>query len=378
MMGKKIIYGIIAAVILIVFLHFIFFIIYSARPTPYLYEVYKDYFPIGVSCKKSKTISEADILQHFNSITPEYEMKWGTMEPGEEKGEYFYDDADNLIAWARENNKIMRGHALVWYQNVPKWLEKEATSKERVYELLEERIETVMTRYGDDVIYCWDVVNEAIVDSPTQEQLDSGDIYRTKDNEPWRFEEDAPNTRFDFGGMCGKDYIWESFRIADRVCQENGYDDMKLYYNDWFLNVPLKREACVQMVEDMQADGVRIDGIGMQGHYYLDDYKKDKYQFVKNFEDAVKAYTGLGVDVQITELEINSSSRLNIIDRKLQAEVYGKIFEICRKYSQPWKVGAGTVTNVTLWGSVDWDGHYSYLFNSNHKPKDAYFEIIDF
>lgn len=206
---KKIIYAtIICVLICAIVLAAIMF-----RPIPYLYEVYADYFPIGVSCKKSRTVSDADLLPHFNSITPEYEMKWGIMEPGDERGEYFYEDADNLVAWARENGKMMRGHALVWYQNVPKWLESEATSKERVFELLEERIETVMTRYGDDIIYCWDVVNEALVDTPTQEQLDSGDIYRTKENEPWRFGEDASNTRFDFGGMCGKDYIWQSFRL---------------------------------------------------------------------------------------------------------------------------------------------------------------------
>lgn len=162
------------------------------------------------------------------------------------------------------------------------------------------------------------------------------------------------------------------------MCKEYGYDDMKLFYNDWFLNIPLKREACVQMVRDMQADGVRIDGIGMQGHYYLEDYVNDKDGFVKNFEDAVRAYTGLGVDVQLTELEVNVSGSMDRNTESLQAELYGKIFEICRKYSKPWCEGAGTVTNITLWGVADWDGYYSFLFNTSHRPKKAYYEVTDF
>lgn len=374
-MLKKVISGCFA-IFIIVFTILIF--AFDASPIPYLQDVYKDYFSIGVCCKKSKIVQEYDLLNHYNSITPEYEMKWGINEPGSEKGTYFYDDADNLVKWAKENNKKMRGHALVWYQNVPKWFEKEATTKEKTLQLIEERINQLMTRYGDDVIYCWDVVNEAIIDAPTQEQVDSNDFYRSAENEPWRFGDDKPNTRFDFLGICGKDYIFESFKIADKVCQENNYDEMKLFYNDWFLNNPLKRDACVKMVKDMQENNVRIDGIGMQGHYYLSDYKANKEQYIKDFEDAIKAYTSLGLDVQITELEIFVDYMPSVSDLNLQAELYGKIFEICRKYSTPWQEGVGKVSNVTLWGSVDSIGKSYYLFNANHTPKSAFYEIIDF
>ena len=348
----------------------------SYEPVPYLCDVYSDYFPIGTCCKKSIIESYGDILNHFNSVTPEYEMKWGIMEPGE-KGEYNYAEADNIVNWARQNDKIVRGHPLIWYQNVPSWFEEEATDKERVLELIDERIENTMTHFGDDVIYCWDVVNEALVDDPTEEQLASGEFYRSRENDPDRFGDGHTTKRYDFYGVCGRDYIWRSFSTADEVCREYGYDDMQLFYNDWFMHIPNKRDACVQMVKDMQADGVRIDGIGMQGHYWLSDYKEDKDAFVKNIEDAIKAYTGLGLDVHLTELEVIVGKSL-FGKEKEQAELYGKIFDICRKYSTPWKEGAGTVTSVTLRGAVDTSEKKNYIFKSNHRPKKAYYEITDF
>lgn len=344
---------------------------------PLLRDVYSDYFLIGTSCKKSKIEAQSDLLAHFNSVTPEYEMKWGIMEP-DVKGEYNWAEADNVVAWAKDNGKVVRGHSLIWYQNVPAWLEEEATDKERTLELIDEHIETVMTHFGDEVVYCWDVVNEAIVDSPTAEQVASGDFYRTEENDPERFGDGFSSPRFDFGGMCGRDYVFQAFRSADRVCREYGYDDMKLFYNDWFMYVPLKRDAFVEMVGDMRAEGVRIDGVGMQCHLWLSDYLADKQTFLSDIEQAIKTYTALGLEVQITELEVIVGENLSREQEEQQAELYGKVFEIFRKYASPWQEGAGCITNVTLWSMADDAAVKNYVFDINHKPKKAYYQITDF
>ena len=340
-----------------------------------LCDVYSDYFKIGAATSSGSLKYEEDVLTNFNSITSTYEMKWGALEP--QSGKYTYGGADRLMQWASEQDVSVRGHCLVWYRNVPDWVTEAAVDKQTALDLIDSHIRKTMTHFGDDVIYCWDVVNEALVDDPTEEQLASGEFYRSRENDPDRFGDGHTTKRYDFYGVCGRDYIWRSFSTADKVCREYGYDDMQLFYNDWFMHIPNKRDACVQMVKDMQADGVRIDGIGMQGHYWLSDYKEDKDAFVKNIEDAIKAYTGLGLDVHLTELEVIVGKSL-FGKEKEQAELYGKIFDICRKYSTPWKEGAGTVTSVTLWGAVDTSEKKNYIFKSNHRPKKAYYEITDF
>jgi endo-1,4-beta-xylanase len=145
----------------------------------------------------------------------------------------------------------------------------------------------------------------------------------------------------------------------------------------------------------LQKDGIAIDGVGMQAHYRLPAYTADKETFMQNFEDSVKAFTELGVNVQITELDISiyesstsvsASDGLTTEDEYAQAEMYGKIFEICRKYSTPWKTGAGVVNCVTTWGIADDSSSlnsssrkdYPLLFDRDHKPKRAYYEVSTF
>lgn len=381
-------------------------------------DAYSDYFVIGVSGKSSVFTNYKDLLFNFNSMSPEYDMKWNQTEHSE--GEFSYDSLDSFMENAAANDMGVRGHTLIWYQSTPKWVHDKLgnackldengvpvteerggktvrisdtqPNRELGLEVMRNRIESIMTYLGDESVYCWDVVNEALLpqsdaEEPlTTEKIENGEIFRNGVNDARHFGKDQTDPcsdatvywRMDWQTIIGNDFVQQAFAMADEVAKENGYDDMKLFYNDWFLNIPLKREACVQMVRDMQADGVRIDGIGMQGHYYLEDYVNDKDGFVKNFEDAVRAYTGLGVDVQLTELEVNVSGSMDRNTESLQAELYGKIFEICRKYSKPWCEGAGTVTNITLWGVADWDGYYSFLFNTSHRPKKAYYEVTDF
>lgn len=339
-----------------------------------LCDVYSDYFKIGAATSSGSLKYEEDVLTNFNSITSTYEMKWGALEP--QSGKYTYGGADRLIQWASEQDVSVRGHCLVWYRNVPDWVTEAAVDKQTALDLIDSHIRKTMTHFGDENIYCWDVVNEALHDSITEEQLESGNLYRNaKDDERHFAREDV----FDWYAVCGDDYIAQAFRTAAQVCDENGYTEMQLFYNDYLLNQPRKRDACVQMVKELQAEGVRIDGIGMQAHYSLSSYTSDKKGWIKDFEAAVKAYTGLGLDVHITELDIDTGEKqLSEETEKLQAEMYGKIFDVCRKYSKPWKSGAGCVTSVTTWGVKDSEGNCKYLFDAEGNPKAAVNEITYF
>lgn len=233
------------------------------------------------------------------------------------------------------------------------------------------------------MFYCWDVVNEALANLPTQAQVDSGEFYRTGN--------EALGTNCgDWYALCGNDFIKEAFRAADAARERLGLD-VKLYYNDYGLNIPVKREACLKMVNELLAEGIAIDGIGMQGHYYIGDFS------MPEFENSVKAFTELGLDVQVTELDISiypygPSDAIMTSCRKsdaIQASMYGGIFEIYREYSEPWKEGAGRVTGITVWGLAD-DltildkepvanrKNWPLLFDEDHNPKSAYYAVTDF
>ena len=133
----------------------------------------------------------------------------------------------------------------------------------------------------------------------------------------------------------------------------------------------------------------------MQAHYKLSDYLADKDGFMREFENSIVAFTELGVDVQITELDIRVYAnkdepqrfdKLPLDVETAQAEMFGRIFEICRKYASPHRVGTGKVTGITTWGVADANNaqnsamhkEYPLLFSIESTPKKAYYSIIDF
>lgn len=349
-----------------------------------LKDVYKDYFPIGTIMSSSTINRYEDLFPHFNSVTAEYEMKWGQLE--KKQGVCDYTKSDALIAWAKENGKQVRGHTLLWYKSLPTWVAGAATDKETTLALIDRHVKETVKYFGDSV-YVWDVVNEALRNSVTDAQLKNDDYMR---------QGVSGSGTCDWYGICGMDFIKQAFRSADEARQELGLGEkLELFYNDYSLNSPNKREACLKLVKELQKEGIAIDGVGMQAHYRLPSYTKDKAGFLTNFEDSIKAFTALGIDVQITELDIRvyaSSSEPTVYDglplelEIEQGELYGKIFEICRKYATPWKNGAGKVTGVTTWGVADDRSaqssadqkEYPLIFSDGYDKKRAYYEIINF
>ena len=358
-----------------------------------LKEAYQDYFVIGaaVQNKSLQNGKYGDLMKHYSSITAENAMKWKNIEA--EKGVYTFnsqkDSADELVAWAKNNGVGIRGHCLVWYKSLPQWLHDEfyektysKTLKETAYAYIEERIEKMMTRYGSD-IYVWDVVNEALFNSVTADDLVTtsekpyGNIFRTNDN-----MNDSNTDWVDWYKVTGGyEYIAKAFIKAGKVREEYNIQT-QLYYNDYSLNTPEKRQACVNLIKMLKANNAPIDGVGMQGHYKLGDYLEDKEKWLQEFEDSIKAFINAGVDVQITELDIRYEGEDSETKELQQADMYGEIMKICRKYAK--KDNAHGVTGVTFWGVQDgsngaWGSTYKPLpFDSNCEPKKAFYAMTTF
>ena len=209
-----------------------------------LKNVYKDYFTVGVSVNQRNVTTPSQmalIFQEFNSITAENDMKPEPTEPQE--GVFHWERADRIANFCRSQGIKMRGHCLVWHNQIGKWMfddNGQTASKELLLKRLRSHIHKIVSRYKD-VVYAWDVVNEAITDDPQAEN-------------PYR-----PSVLYQ---IAGEDFIRKAFEYAHEA-------DPKalLFYNDYNETDPVKCERICQMVRRMRADGVPIHGIGMQGHY---------------------------------------------------------------------------------------------------------------
>src|SRR5688500_194238 len=308
------------------------------------------------------------IAEQFNSLTTENEMKPDALQ--REKGTFTFDRADKIVAFAKQHDMKVVGHTLVWHQQSPSWMymddNKQPLSREAALENLRNHIHTVVKHYKGKV-HGWDVVNEAVGDS-----------------EPYL--RDTPARK-----AIGDDFVVKAFQFAHEADP-----DAELYYNDYNIERAYKREKGLRLIKELKAAGVRIDGVGIQGHWLLD--KADS----KEIEDGIKAYAALGVKVMITEMDIDPLPRakgggadLSATERegfdaykdglppnvqKELADRYGQLFTTFLKHPQ--------VTRVTLWGVDDgssWLNNWPSKGRTNHpllwdrdlQPKPALTSVVE-
>jgi len=210
------------------------------------------------------------IKEQFNAIVAENCMKSMYLQPKE--GEFYFDEADKFVDFGQQNNMFITGHTLVWHSQAPRWFftdeEGKDVSREVMIERMKNHIFTVAGRYKGK-IKGWDVVNEAV--------LDDGTLRDSK-----------------FLQIIGPDYIRLAFEFAHEADP-----DAELYYNDYSMALPAKRQGVVDLVKSLQEQGVRIDGIGMQGHLNM------QFPSLEEFEKSLLAFSDLGVKVMITELDLS-------------------------------------------------------------------------
>jgi endo-1,4-beta-xylanase len=340
--------------------------------TPSLKQTFKNDFLIGTALS-SQQIEEKDsaaaklVPQQFNAATPENIMKAEIIHPGWDR--YNFDLADKLVAYGKKNDIQITAHTLIWHSQTPSFLRgmKDADS---VKQYFVNHITTVASRY-DGKVYSWDVVNEAL-------------------------NEDGTLRNSIFLQKLGDNYIVEAFRLAQKAAPNT-----KLYYNDYNIEQPKKRAGAIEIIKKIQAAGVRIDGVGIQGHWHADNVP------MENIEQSIKEFSALGIQVAFTELDLsvlpNPGNRPNSADISQTAEynaqinpytkglpdsiqqklavAYANLFKLFLKYKD-------NVSRVTFWGVNDGQSwlngfpvrgrtNYPLLFDRQFNPKPAFYAVID-
>lgn len=362
-------------------------------------DAYKDYFLVGVAVNQRNIENPeqaALVVQEFNSITAENDMKPGEIHPA--PGVWNFEKADKIADFCRKHGIKLRGHNLMWHSQMANWMfydynkkqEKELNakalepitpgqfpsmrrmdkqydgmklvSKDVLYKRMKEHIDTVMNRYKD-VIYCWDVFNEAI-----------------SDNRPMPWQEDQPLRESLFYKIVGSDeYIRKAFEFA-----READPDALLFYNDYNECDPVKSERIYNMVKQMKADGVPIDGIGMQGHYNI--YGPTEEEIAA----ALDKYAEIVDHIHVTELDIrmntemggqlqfsrNEGANISSDMRLLQEAQYDRLFRQLRRH-------ADKVESVTFWNLGDrdsWVGvnNAPLPFDADYKPKNVHRVLTEF
>jgi endo-1,4-beta-xylanase len=348
-----------------------------------LKDAYKDAFLMGTAVNEAivsgrNSEDQAITVKQFNTITAENVMKAEVLNP--RPGVYDFAAADGFVEFGEKHGMFIIGHTLVWHNQTPEWFFKDANGTPNTSEAQIERmrsyIETVAGRYAGKVD-AWDVVNEVI---------DNDGTYRP--------------TTWVKGVGDGDEMVKHAFKFASQYAP-----DTELYYNDFNAWRPAKRDGIVRMVKMLQSAGIRIDGIGIQGHWGL-NFPKTEY-----IEAAIDAYAALGVKVMITELDVD------VLPLTKEGQIIGQSMsepqfqlEEFEQFLDPYKNGLPTevekqltdryaelfgifykksdkLGRVTVWGVNDgmsWKNgypvpartNYPLLFDRNHRPKPAFGAIL--
>ena len=344
---------------------------------PTLKDVFKNDFHIGValsldqiSGKEPKTTEIVE--KHFNSITPENILKWEEVHP--EPNRYNFEAVDRFVEFGEKNKMHIVGHTLVWFHQTPDWVFQDETgkslSRDALLERMKDHIFTVMGRYKGR-INGWDVVNEAI--------SQDGQLRKSKWSE-----------------ILGEEHIIKAFEYAHQADP-----DAELYYNEYDFEMKPKCDGVIRLIKNLKSKGIRLDGVGIQGHWFLD------YPNIEDIENYVLSLSDLGINLMITELDVSAlpfypvdSQAVDIssFDTELQkkynpythelpesvqkdlANRYSELFSLFLKHREKF-------SRITFWAVHDrqsWRNYlpirgrtdYPMLFDRNCKPKPALHAII--
>ncbi|MEU3511867.1 endo-1,4-beta-xylanase [Streptomyces longwoodensis] len=263
--------------------------------------------------------------REFTMVTPENEMKIDATEP--QRGQFNFTNGDRVYNWAVQNGKKVRGHTLAWHSQQPGWMQSLSGSSLR--QAMIDHINGVMAHYKGKIAQ-WDVVNEAYSDDGSGGRRDSN-LQRT-----------------------GNNWIEVAFRTA-RAADPSA----KLCYNDYNIEnwTWAKTQGVYNMVRDFKQRGVPIDCVGFQSHF------NSGSPYNSNFRTTLQSFAALGVDVAITELDIQGAS----------SSTYAAVTNDCLAVSR--------CLGITVWGVRDTDswrsGDSPLLFNGDGSKKPAYTSVLN-
>jgi len=345
-----------------------------------LKDVYKNYFKLGGAAQASEVAIKPGkelFLKHYNSITfgnelkpdavLDYDATVAYMEenPGDEVNpQVNIRSARTLMEFAQANNIPVRGHTLVWHNQTPDWFfrvgySKETSaawaSKEVMLQRLENYIKNLMqlieSTYPDVEFYAWDVVNEAVDPNTSTGMRNPGSNNTTSGNSLWM-------------QTVGSDFIEKAFEYARKYAPEG----CKLFYNDYNEYETAKMNYIVNILTSLKAKNL-VDGMGMQSHWTMD------YPSLSMVETAIRKYDSLGLEVQLTELDIKqpdgSSSALTNQATRYKTFM-SKVVDL--------KKEGLNITAVVFWGVTDatsWLGGYPLLFDADYKAKPAFYSVVE-
>lgn len=336
---------------------------------------YHGLFHIGAAINEREILGTDtrgdDILAaQFDSISPENVLKWALVHPTPDH--YSFDLPDKYVSLGEKNHMFIVGHCLVWHSQVPAWVFQnengQPVDRETLLKRMHDHIATVVGRYKGRV-QAWDVVNEALNDDGTMRQS------------PWL-------------KIIGDDFIVKAFQYAHEADPQ-----AQLNYNDYSLENEPKRSAAIALIKRLQAAGIPITTVGIQGHDSL------AWPTAQLEDETISAFAKTGVKVAITELDIDvlprgvksntadvgynikSDPKLNpypeaLPDAQQQelAHRYADLFAVYVKHRD-------VINRVTFWGVSDGDswlnnwpvrGRTSYplLFDRDGKPKPAFDAVM--
>ena len=297
------------------------------------------------------------ITKQFNQISPENLLKFQPAHPAADR--YAFDAQDRYVQFGVDRKMQVVGHTLVWHNQTPAWVfqgtDGKPADRETLLARMRDHIHTVVGRYKGR-IFGWDVVNEAI-------------------------DEDGSLRKAPWHDGIGDDYVAKAFEFAHEADP-----DAELYYNDYNLEKPAKRAGVIRLVKDLKARGLRIDGIGNQGHWQLETPTIDQ------IDQALLDLQSTGLKVMYTELDINllppagrnadpaiaNPYADGLPDEKQQqlAKRYADIFGVFLTHRD-------AVTRVTFWGLSDADSwlnrgrmNYPLLWDRMRQPKPAFQAVV--
>jgi len=345
---------------------------------PALKDVFKNDFYIGAALNLNQISGTepnaiALVEKHFNSITPENILKWEEVHP--EPNRYNFEAADRYVAFGEKHKMHIIGHTLVWFHQTPDWVFQDESGKpidrEVLLNRMKEHIFTVMGRYKGR-IHGWDVVNETITS-------------------------DGQFRQNNWLKIIGEDYVPKAFEYARQVDP-----NAQIYYNEYDFEHQSKCKGVIRLIKNLQSKGIRIDGVGIQGHWFLD------YPRIEDIENYILALSSLGVKLMITELDVGvlpyypvdsklvdissfdleTQKKFNpypdVLPDSIQKDLanrYAELFSLFLKHRDKF-------SRVTFWAVHDGQSWRSYmpisgradypmLFDHHCKPKPAYEAVVN-